>query len=273
MFIRGLSIIVTTIVFALLTAQPVRAEQLNVELAFDQITSEFHQDFEIRKYKAELRAESSQNVSLAAANIFFPSRAVIFYNEELAATEELSLSDWTIVLCHEVGHLIGGAPFVKTNPNDGDDISAEGQADYFAAAKCLRRLWINPIANLTAMEKWPKSLMNDLKMQACESAQCMRIVGSFFQFYYRLNPQSKMSISERSTEFTRDTKAGYVSNSAQCRLDTILAGALCPVSEHESYSTRNQKDGACTSIDSREEYRKYARPACWFNPYSHDRTF
>ena len=42
-----------------------------------------------------------------------------------------------MVVCHELGHHIGGAP----RKNNGKDWAAnEGQADYFGAMKCMRRI-------------------------------------------------------------------------------------------------------------------------------------
>ena len=49
--------------------------------------------------------------------------------------EEFSPDAYAALVCHEVGHLIGGEPF-QTIPG-ADWASSEGQADFFAASQCL----------------------------------------------------------------------------------------------------------------------------------------
>lgn len=45
-----------------------------------------------------------------------------------------------MLLCHELGHLAGGEPFMKFHGSTAK-ISAEGQADFFAVSSCLPFLW------------------------------------------------------------------------------------------------------------------------------------
>lgn len=55
----------------------------------------------------------------------------------LARHKTITADGFALVVCHEIGHHIGGAPRYA-----GDDwASNEGQADYFATLKCLRRVW------------------------------------------------------------------------------------------------------------------------------------
>ncbi len=49
--------------------------------------------------------------------------------------KDFSLDAYAAVVCHEFGHLLGGKPF-QTIPG-AQWASAEGQADYFAASRCL----------------------------------------------------------------------------------------------------------------------------------------
>lgn len=41
------------------------------------------------------------------------------------------------MLCHELGHHLGGAPFKP----DISWMSTEGQADYFSGSTCLKKIW------------------------------------------------------------------------------------------------------------------------------------
>ena len=56
----------------------------------------------------------------------------------LARHAELTEDGLAAVVCHEIGHHIGGAP-LKEDVNTW--AAAEGQADYFTTLKCLRKLW------------------------------------------------------------------------------------------------------------------------------------
>ncbi len=53
----------------------------------------------------------------------------------MAHRTEIDRDALALIVCHEIGHLYGGYPY----KNIRDDISAEGQADYFATNLCLKR--------------------------------------------------------------------------------------------------------------------------------------
>lgn len=55
----------------------------------------------------------------------------------LARHKDITLDGLTASLCHELGHHLGGYPKKSTNKWS----SAEGQSDYFATMKCLRKIW------------------------------------------------------------------------------------------------------------------------------------
>jgi hypothetical protein len=52
-----------------------------------------------------------------------------------ARMKEMTLDGYAAIVCHEVGHLLGGDP--KQTITGSDWASAEGQADHFSAAICL----------------------------------------------------------------------------------------------------------------------------------------
>ena len=53
----------------------------------------------------------------------------------------------------------------------------------------------------------------------------------------------------------------------QCRLDTYLAGAVCPVSWMESLSKKDPNHGSCNRDQG---FTTGLRPLCWFKPPSDD---
>jgi hypothetical protein len=106
-------------------------------------------------------------------------------------------------------------------------------------------------------------MVNLIRKQGCETDQCIRIVNANFvsvSFFY---PQQHIVLDQRSTEIVKYTHTGYASEKAQCRMDTVLAGALCSADPRVRMSSRNQRDGSCTQGTG-------ARPACWFMPYNLD---
>ena len=58
------------------------------------------------------------------------------YRHRLIGNKELKL-----VLCHELGHHIGGAPYYSHDFARGNRPSSEGQSDYFATEKCLEKFF------------------------------------------------------------------------------------------------------------------------------------
>ncbi len=53
----------------------------------------------------------------------------------LARIPEMLEETWAFVVCHELGHILGGAP--KMELKNYEWASSEGQSDHFAAAECL----------------------------------------------------------------------------------------------------------------------------------------
>ena len=49
---------------------------------------------------------------------------------------------------------------------------------------------------------------------------------------------------------------------SQCRLDTLLAGILCPVDPYEEFDDEDYKVAACHA----NFYPEFSRSRCWFNP-------
>lgn len=157
-------------------------------------------------------------------------------------------------LCHELGHLMGGTP-------SRHQISFEGQSDYYSSAKCLRIV-------LKEIEPFKKIQPSEDVVQACSAWEepedrqiCQRsVIGalSLTSYYAQLEKVSAPQISTPSGERVRETLQAHPK--AQCRFDTYLAGALCPVKASIDFGEKDSKEGACSSSFS----PAHARPACWF---------
>lgn len=149
----------------------------------------------------------------------------------------MTLDNVVATLCHELGHGIAGAPFKA-----GEDLprSVEGQADYFAYGTCLRR----------TLKRIPSRLpllpINSYTDGLCKNAYKDREGYDFCTRAFQILEVERIYFKQESLgEFNYNTPDSSVAPetnlegafypSAQCRIDTMMAGIL-----------------------------KRPRPACWF---------
>lgn len=192
--------------------------------------------------------------------------------------------------CHEVGHALGGFPF-KDGPPQRAQVSgleqgqfgtvsaAEGQADYFASKDCLVRMWGDDIDANSAYRTWvspaTKARCDDAWASEAERDLCYRIavVANDFGVWLGGNPASTDTPSTRVVTGTNVNNTG-----GQCRVDTIFAGALCPVRNGGTdipgllppYARLVEID---PTVEADAAYAACAegpgaRPRCWFRPNS-----
>ncbi len=110
-----------------------------------------------------------------------------------------------LITCHELGHVFGGAPFIAIDHEQYKNISAEGQADYFASSECLPRYY--EFLNIEDQE-------HELYMALSGFLNALRL----------LKPhRGEVNLLGTSSEVTEQTLYNsYPSN--QCRIDTYKAG-------------------------------------------------
>ncbi|MGE3611756.1 MAG: hypothetical protein AB7I27_19360 [Bacteriovoracaceae bacterium] len=184
----------------------------------------------------------------------------------------------SLVVCHELGHHLGGAP--KKGDNSGgwwggqtggahDWASNEGQADYFATLKCLRKAFIND--NNVAIAKTlnaPKTLVDACtkqnKSDKIEAALCVRMgmagksVSDLFSTLSKL-PETKFETPDAKVVSKTDDDHPK----AQCRLDTYFQGSLCDKNMNEDVSDSDETKGTC-NLATGDKIGN--RPLCWFKP-------
>ncbi|WP_374075528.1 hypothetical protein [Bdellovibrio bacteriovorus] len=138
------------------------------------------------------------------------------------------------VLCHELGHILGGEP-LQTIPG-ADWASAEGQSDFFAASQCLPDL----------LKKYPDLITNidpQVEKLCGENRDCARTMQAGLEMMRLLQKYSYRDYVPVSLEVSEKPAADLIRNSYpsdQCRMDTYVQGALC------------QLGGSCRA------------PVCWF---------
>lgn len=157
------------------------------------------------------------------------------FDREIGVTPDF----YVFILCHEVGHLLGGLP-KKITRGKGAQFSSEGQSDYYAASVCMKKIFQENIPIYTPQIVTKK--VEELCRETDDFAICIRIANAGREFFEYL----KVMYSEYGSVFITpdmDTpeaaglSATYEYPSFQCRLDTLIAGAT------------NQ-----------------ARPSCWYRP-------
>ena len=185
----------------------------------------------------------------------------------LARHPQMTEDAFAVVVCHELGHQIGGAPR-KTDSSGGLRwASNEGQADYFATLKCLRRFFAGQDNQaVVAKLKVPQIVTNNCKVNfanANEIAVCQRsamageVLGNFFKAL--MNTTTALSFSTPDKNNVQVTYDGHPQ--AQCRLDTYFQGSLCDKSVAEAVSDTDVNLGTCTKRNG-DQYG--LRPNCWY---------
>lgn len=177
---------------------------------------------------------------------------------------EMDADTFSVVLCHEIGHVLGGAP--ETRPYPYPMNSVEGQADYFATSKCLRRVFASA-GNIAFIhdENIPESVRQPCAdaFDANDEALCVRSLLSVLRSFRLMYSDSSLGFDAVDAHEAPSTLMGYPT--VQCRLDTLKAGAVCTKSAWESFSFVDPIAGACQENGSPDQFAG-ARPRCWFKP-------
>jgi hypothetical protein len=173
-------------------------------------------------------------------------------NGALARRVELSKDGFYLALCHEIGHLVGGYPF-----RDYTQMATEGQADYYAAHVCARKIF-------GAMEKKKPLIKVDIKIEICDKN---------FDTVFEKNVCYRTILAAKSLATTmyiamRQTRAPEIGqpdtykvnltyqlhSPAQCRLDTYIAGVMCD-KPWDDKRIPTEHNAVCRN-----------RPSCWYAP-------
>jgi hypothetical protein len=184
----------------------------------------------------------------------------------LARHASITEDGFALVLCHEIGHHLGGAPKVAGFLQKW--ASNEGQSDYFATLKCLRKAFLNDNnEQIVARMNVPAPLA-----EACtkawgngpDRAICIRngmagvsVAGLFAAL--RSQPEAKFDTPDRKVV----TKTDDAHPAHQCRLDTYFQGALCDIGMNEDVSQKDEVKGTCHRSLG---HSVGIRPLCWFKP-------
>jgi hypothetical protein len=186
----------------------------------------------------------------------------------LARHKNVTEDGFTLVVCHELGHHLGGAPRKFRN---GKIVwaSNEGQADYWGTMKCLRKVWANDrntivmrnkVIDSSVKKKCAATYRDKEQMALCtRTAMAGKSIASLFRALRKL--PTAVSFTTPADKPVDSTYHGHPL--PQCRLDTFLRASLCQVPAYVDVSYVDASVGTCTRADGQE---KASRPTCWYNP-------
>ena len=194
----------------------------------------------------------------------------------MARRPEVTRDAFTLVVCHELGHHLGGFPIYS----DSSWAAIEGQADYFASHVCLPKLWKDQIEK----NALSRNIVHPIAKDKCDSAWkthadqdlCYRIAmaGKSMADLLAVMPDEPTTVDFADQDHSEVIKTRENHPPAQCRLDTYTSGALCGISYDDNVIPGIIADD---DLSAEREAYKYscakaygepasARPRCWFGP-------
>jgi hypothetical protein len=182
----------------------------------------------------------------------------------LARRPEVTIQGFYGVICHELGHHLSGFPMYPAGQGQKQWAGAEGNSDYFAYQVCMKKMLAD---EMFAGDDYPQTVLekcddvysnNEAKHTVCLKSIMSAI--SLSNLLATLN-RDQVSIDTYDPLVVKSTNTSYPSTT-QCRLDTMVAGAVCTkpwndnvVPANEAYSNKQ----VCIAGLGK-------RPACWFKP-------
>lgn len=197
------------------------------------------------------------------------ARAIITVDGGLLKSPRLTEDGLRTTLCHELGHVLGGAPRRHVPPEwdgpvaaDGlSEMTSEGQADYYASAICFRKL-VAGHDHRAVLARGEGPTSQTLKAR-CESAHGAKTEAALIcERAARGGHNMLVLVKEFPIGF--DTPSDFIAPSLirdqypdrQCRLDTFVAGALCSAETSIALDFNDERLTECPTA-------KAQRPRCW----------
>ena len=220
----------------------------------------------VKKWTDPTVNASAMQTMIDNQNIF-----AIYMFGGLARHHTMTADGLALVVCHEIGHHIGGAPKKLDYQGNLRWASNEGQADYWASSKCFKRVF-GEDDNQSIVEKM--NVPEEVKLKCDqvysnenESALCQRssMAGlSLAKLFHSLRSGSGIDVKKPLFDSPTDEKVLVTFHGhpqPQCRLDTYFQGSLCDVTA--AVDQADAKVGNCNRSDGHEVG---LRPLCWYKP-------
>lgn len=217
---------ITTITFLLISLKSFSAQRIEDQKQFEEVIKRFTKIWSSKvesDYGKKLIVEHDWNNTRvnASATRDRDYNFVIKVSGAMAKQKGMDEDALLFILCHELGHHLGGAPKKKRGESDIDSwSSAEGQADYFAAKECLPIVY-----DEDGDDK--KNVDDKVIEQLCEEELCERILETGLKVsmvFAEIKHSEFPSLLKTSNIQVSQTNLSHPD--VQCRLDTIKNGAL-----------------------------------------------
>jgi hypothetical protein len=175
----------------------------------------------------------------------------------LARRNEVTPDGFALVVCHELGHHLGGFPFYGESWP-----ASEGQSDFWATQVCGKRYFGKALSE----ENYEVDPIVDQKCG--QDALCKRLAFAGKSLAHLLSALRNGPVPDFGTPNKTVVATTLTSHpEAQCRLDTYFAGALCAAKSRLGFipgkfnpngqlSKFAQFEALGSSCDS--------RPRCWY---------
>jgi len=180
----------------------------------------------------------------------------------LARHPDVTADGFALVVCHELGHHLAGAP---TNNFPMKWASNEGQSDYFASLKCLRKVFgeddnMNIVANMTVDATAEKQCQASWSNQE-DISLCVRAAMAGKSLATLLGRGAPISFDSPDVNVVDRTNDRHPAG--QCRLDTYFQGSLCEMKHEDDVSSSDALVGTCNRSTG---HTVGVRPLCWYKP-------
>lgn len=242
------------------------ATEENFNRIIDDITGLYKEPLSQYSGILQIKKDWKSETNNAYAMSFLGYWKLMFYGS-LFRDPLMTDDAFAMVVCHEIGHLLGGAPYY----NGPGRASVEGQADFWATSVCFRKyMTIAPGRAPFKLHNKVKSNC-DLQYHTVQDREiCYRTGQASLEtaeFLYSNSEQDWPSLESKPLPKIGYTNQGHPQS--QCRLETFLAGSLCIYDESdEARVNRIHKSDLVTSslcLNERKEMVE-KRPGCWFHP-------
>lgn len=194
----------------------------------------------------------------------------------LARRDEVTEDGFAMVICHEMGHHLGGYPFVQ------DWAADEGQSDYYATGACAMKIFATNLElSARAAVDVPAEMKAkcDAERPEGERDNCYRAIAAGKSLATLLGALNNETVSYETPDQNVVTKTNHEHPAAQCRLDTYVAGALCGSANWDYALIPGKAMPKHNSMDSQAEAYEHsckdgagARPHCWYAELTQDPT-
>lgn len=229
-----------------------------------------YKSISLKEFQKPIEFNIIENDSAAASAKNEYGKLAVEMNTGLLKNSRLTPDSLRMIVCHEIGHLFGGAPRKNpppewegpTDSNGKSMMSAEGQADYYASTTCFKKLidievkiipYTYDSSRVGPILK--NKCMNTAGFKGVSLETCYRSALAGMDF---LNLVKDFDIScEVHDDKIVETTMSDSYPGRQCRLDTIINGALCNERLPLVMDQFEDRKNTCLSDYAR-------RPKCWY---------